>query len=150
MKAKGFTLLELVLVVVVLGILASLALPMFTKTIEKARTAEAKTTLAYLRKMQQLYILEHGGICGTCTDLSGGAASGIPCHFAYACADSNYYFNYYCFNNLPVPGPTGTYGTCVAYRCTSGGKEPNISESNKYMLWLTVGGSGDSTPSGWW
>ena len=57
MKNKGFTLIELMVVVLIIGILSSVALPQYKKSVMKARIAEAKTTLKALTEAPQVYIL---------------------------------------------------------------------------------------------
>jgi prepilin-type N-terminal cleavage/methylation domain-containing protein len=55
----GFTLTELLIVVVIIGILATLALPMFIKSVEKARAGEAVTNLNLIKAAQKIYFLEN-------------------------------------------------------------------------------------------
>ena len=55
---KGFTLLELIVVVIIIGILASLGLPQFFKTVEKGRAAEGTSLLGMLRSAQLRYYAE--------------------------------------------------------------------------------------------
>jgi len=58
--SRGFTLLELLVVVIIIGVLASLAIPRFIKTTEQARTAEAKQWLGQIRSSEIRYNLENG------------------------------------------------------------------------------------------
>ena len=48
-SAKGFTLLELMMVVVIIAILASIALPNFIRASERARVSEALQVMSALR-----------------------------------------------------------------------------------------------------
>ena len=61
LKENGaFTFIELIFVIIVIGVLAGLAVPRFTHTIEKSRTAEAINILQTLREAQEVYKLENG------------------------------------------------------------------------------------------
>lgn len=55
---KGFTLVELIVVVIIVGILASVALPMMSTNIDKAKKSEAVTVLGMLRTAARFYYAE--------------------------------------------------------------------------------------------
>ena len=58
-SGAGFTLTELLIVVVIIGILATLALPMLVKTMEKAKLGEAASNLNLIRTGEKIYFLEY-------------------------------------------------------------------------------------------
>lgn len=54
-QQSGFSLVELMVVVAIIGILATIAVPKFKVFQAKARQAEAKTTLAHIYTLEQAY-----------------------------------------------------------------------------------------------
>lgn len=52
MKSRGFTLIEVMIVVTILGILAAIAIPNFTSSINKSRRSEGLTALLGLQQAQ--------------------------------------------------------------------------------------------------
>jgi prepilin-type N-terminal cleavage/methylation domain-containing protein len=57
-QQKGFSLVELMIVVAIIGVLAGLAVPKFSQFQQKAKQAEAKTNLAALQVAQEAHSAE--------------------------------------------------------------------------------------------
>ena len=116
---KGFTLLELIVVIIILGILATLGFSQYMKMVEKGRSAEARMILGQIRTAQATYQLENGSYASAITSLPIDAPTG--------CA-TTHYFQY---------SADATSGT--ATRCSAGGKTPNATTGYTITLNYSTG-----------
>ncbi|MCM8780686.1 MAG: prepilin-type N-terminal cleavage/methylation domain-containing protein [Candidatus Omnitrophica bacterium] len=122
---KGFTLLELIVVIIIIGVLATLGFTQYTRVVEKGRTAEAKTILGQLRTAEVAYYQENG---------SYTTIANLPVEAPTACT-TTHYFSYSC---------AAATGTCTATRCTAGGKTPQSTLA--YIIALDITGNWGGTP----
>ncbi len=60
MMRKSFTLIEIMIVVVIMGIMASLSVPVFTKTFNRARARDAILNLNAIHTTNVLYRVRNG------------------------------------------------------------------------------------------
>jgi|SRR5579884_769692 len=57
--ARGFTLIEILIVVVILGIIASIVIPQFSSASQESREATLRDCLRYLRSQTTIYKAQH-------------------------------------------------------------------------------------------
>lgn len=65
---KGFTLLEIIIVIIIIGVLAGLALPRLLNTVGQAYSTEAFSAIATIRSAMDRCHLKRGGNYGNCED----------------------------------------------------------------------------------
>jgi type IV pilus assembly protein PilA len=83
---RGFTLLEILIVIVILGILAALAVPVYNAVREKAVRQEAYQQLGVVHEMQQRYYAANDTYTNSFTNLTfdpNTTAAGVTNHFDY-------------------------------------------------------------------
>jgi len=74
--AKGFTLVEILIVVVILGILAAIVVPQFTNAANDARQGNVATQGSTLQNQLELYAAQNNGNYPSIAQLEANAADG--------------------------------------------------------------------------
>ncbi len=69
-KNSGFTLVEILIVVVILGILAAIVIPQFTQASTEARESSLASNLQTMRSQIELYKIQHSDVWPDVTDLA--------------------------------------------------------------------------------
>ena len=87
-NTSGFTLLEIIIVIIIVGVLASLALPRFFATVEFSRSTEAFASLTAIRgSLERCYLQRNASYSG-CTDFTlldiEDPGQAPNAHFAYS------------------------------------------------------------------
>ena len=135
---KGFTLIELLVVVLIIGILAAVALPQYTKAVEKSRATEAITLLGNLATAEQIYKMGQGAFTNDLTQLDL-QLPGVGTTTTSTTTTKNF--------QLTVTVPTAATNTLLATAqrgTVSGGTfTPSTSDDTKYSINLSIDSDGN-------
>ena len=71
---QGFTLIELMIVVAIIGILAAVAIPQYSDYTEKTKLARVQSFLDPVKSAMAQYYSENGGVCPVVTDQTSATA----------------------------------------------------------------------------
>ncbi len=91
---RGFTLIEVMIVVGIVAILAAIAVPAYTKYLRQGDLTEAMTTLTDYRIRMEQYYQDNRAYGSSGTTCAGGkvppsAANDLPKNFTMTCATAN-------------------------------------------------------------
>jgi type IV pilus assembly protein PilE len=133
-KAKGFSLIELMIVVAIVGILAAVALPGYRNHIIKASRGAVQTELLELASLQEKIFLNSNNYTPNVTTAYNGTAAGGLGRTSGQSKDGKYTFG------LDISAPAQTFlltATPVNASSQEGDGNISISESGR-RLWNTV------------
>lgn len=138
-RQRGFTLIELMIVVAIVGILATIAYPSYRDSILKGRRAEARTALLELAQQQERYMTQRGTYLAFNKD---DAAAGAI--FKIYSGDSGATNAKYKLSAVPCPAASGSASQAVT-ECIQIVAEPQIADPAVGNLTLTSTGARSCT-----
>lgn len=130
-KAKGFTLIEVMIVIVIVGILAAVALPSYRNHVIRAARVQAQTELLELASLQEKIFLNSNNYTASVTGDYNGTTGGGLGRASGQTNDGRYNLS------LDITAPAQTFvltATPVTGSTQEGDGNLSISESGK-RLW---------------
>jgi type IV pilus assembly protein PilE len=128
-KKAGFTLIEILIVMAIVAILATIALPSYQGAIRKSRRSEASMTLLEIQLKEERYRANHLAY-GRLSDIAGVTPN-----------------DYYSFSVTDPPN-TNTY--TITATAKAGTDQVNDKENGTDCSTLTIAQSGEKTPEDCW
>lgn len=134
-RQSGVTLMELLTVVIVISVLASLAVPSYRRYLLRAQRSDATTALLRLQTAQEKYFLQYGTYVTTTANISTLPPAGL----GLSAVSERGYYNLavaatptgYIFTATPVPGGGQADDTgCVSFTITEAGTKEARNSAN--------------------
>ena len=116
-RGAGFTLMELLVVVLIIGILAAVALPQYNKAVYKARMKETETIMDSIYKGGTLYKLANGSSPQKFEDMTLGLPDGCKPGDGYGIATNT------CLDKMTCGNVTyclTDYGVVTSFKFNAG------------------------------
>ena len=129
-KINGFSLIELMVVIAIIGILAGIAYPSYTDSVRKSRRAEAKEALLAAAGRQERYYLQQNKYVITSADIAS---------VANTTTENGYYA-------ISVASCSGASETCFKMTATAAGAQVSDTDCKTFTI-DNVGNKGATNSS---
>jgi type IV pilus assembly protein PilE len=132
---KGFTLIELMVTVAIIGILAAIAVPQYTKYVQRARATEATSGLADMRIRAEQYFQDNRSYVGmSCSQAAGTSTKFFTFNCVGVPGDVSY--------KLIAKGRTGTNMSTYEYTIDQDNTKTSKADgATGASCWLTTKGT---------
>lgn len=129
-KQTGFTLIELMIVVAIIGVISAIAFPSYNSYMKKARRTDAKVALTKMADAQERYYLQNSTYTTSVTDI-GGANSEEGHYTLSAAAGANGLLNGFVLSAVAdSDGAQVTDTKCKTFMLTSTGVKSSKDSSD--------------------
>ncbi|MCP5012171.1 MAG: prepilin-type N-terminal cleavage/methylation domain-containing protein [Aestuariibacter sp.] len=129
-QKTGFTLIELMIVVAIIGIIAAVAYPSYRDSVIKANRTDGKSALLTAASLQERWFTENSAYTATLSNLGGGnspeghyAITVVIGDISGATCDSTAHTKDNCFLLTATPGSTQTGDACANLELDSFGRK---------------------------
>lgn len=139
---KGFTLLELIVVIIIIGILATLGLTQYGKMVERGRGAEARQLCGNLRSLAAAHYLEYNTLAAPNAFTVAIAGVGTANDQIPSACRASHYFSY------SIAGTTATALKTTATRCGATGRGGASPAATRTLILTTTYPAGTDVWSG--
>ncbi len=130
-SARGFTLVELLIAVSIVGILAAVAFPAYQDSVRKSRRADAMTSLLQIQLAQEKWRANNPSYTNNLTNVAVNGTDSIDGYYTLAISASS--ATQFTATATPKSGGPQAGDSCSTFTITQNG--PDVSDAAKKACW---------------